>query len=139
MKKLVVLMALFLGTSLSWQGKVMAKDPVEGQTAVETHDIRLGLVSLSGTPTLSGSYDLGGFYAMNVQTGVYYYSRHDRVNGFLRLPAFIDDLPEGTYEFGAFQGQGGWMAVSSKVVTIGPGMEDESGYVTLYLDIAWEE
>ncbi|MGS2738525.1 hypothetical protein [Sinomicrobium sp. M5D2P17] len=140
MKNLVLLSVLFLTMSFTSHDHT-ATEKISGDDVaqVQTHDIRLGLVTTSGTPTLSGSYDLGGFYAMNVETGDYYYSYPNRVNGFLKLPAFIYDLPEGTYEFGAFQGQGGWMAVSSKIVTIGSGMDDESGYITLYLDIAWEE
>ncbi|MGS2764864.1 hypothetical protein [Sinomicrobium sp. M5D2P9] len=140
MKNLVLLTILFFTMSFTGHGnsttEEISNDPVN---PVQTHDIRLGLVTTSGTPTLSGSYDLGGFYAMNMETGDYYYSYPNRVNGFFKLPAFIYNLPEGTYEFGAFQGQGGWMAVSPKTVTIGSGMDDESGYITLYLDIAWEE
>ncbi|RNL90687.1 hypothetical protein ED312_05785 [Sinomicrobium pectinilyticum] len=140
MKNLTLLTILFLAVSFAGHGNAIPERiSTDRVTPVQTHDIRLGLITTSGTPTLSGSYDLAGFYAMNVETGEYYYSYPNRVNGFLKLPAFIYDLPEGTYEFGAFQGQGGWMAVSPKTVTIGSGMDDESGYITLYLDIAWEE
>lgn len=140
MKNLFLLAVMVFTVSFAGYGHTVTKKTADDQVnPVQTHNIRLGLVTTSGTPTLSGSYDLGGFYAKNIETGTYYYSYPNRVNGFLQLPAFIHNLPEGTYEFGAFQGQGGWMAVSPKTVTVSSGMEDADGYITIYLDIAWEE
>ncbi|HVI47176.1 MAG TPA: hypothetical protein VM802_20025 [Chitinophaga sp.] len=107
--------------------------------ATGTCNVRVTLVRSDGTPVTTGSVDLSDFYARSPSTGEYYYAEYNMVGGFFQLPAKIYDLPAGTYTFGADRGQGNWIAVREKVVTITPDMAAADGFINVVLEIAWEE
>ncbi|MEN4759048.1 hypothetical protein ABEG63_01800 [Chryseobacterium sp. C39-AII1] len=106
-------------------------------SASKTYKIRYGLLTKSGTKVLSGNYDVGSFVATNTTTGETFDTYYG--GGFQSLPAYSEGLPEGTYEFYAMQGQGGWLGYGSVTSTVSDAQVDTDGYVTIYIPIAWEE
>lgn len=77
-----------------------ANDPAETVT------VHIELVNpQTGNPVTS--HGLQGYWAKDQATGVYYYS--DYSDNF-------EELPEGTYMFGAFNGY--WDGASSRIVTL---------------------
>lgn len=107
-------------------------------TKQSPYNIRFGLVSRTGQKILSGSYDVGSFVAVNTTTGESFYSYYG--GGFQTLPGYLtDQLPAGTYEFYAEQGQGGWVGYGSTTITLNDSLVDKDGYITVYIPIKWEE
>ena len=104
------------------------------EVKAESYTIRLGLLGLDGSKRLSGWEDLGGFYATNLETGEVFYNEQGTF-----LPGIILDLPAGTYEFSALQGQGGWVGYGSVTVNLSEDLIDQEGYITVYVPIAWAE
>ncbi|WP_312388955.1 hypothetical protein, partial [Chryseobacterium sp.] len=88
----------------------------KGASASKTYKIRYGLLTKSGTKVLSGNYDVGSFVATNTTTGEAFDTYYG--GGFQSLPAYSEGLPEGTYEFYAMQGQGGWVGYGSVTSTV---------------------
>lgn len=123
MKK--TLMTLLMLGSFSIIGLANNVNPVKSintedtQVKSDTYSVRLGLLGLDGSKRLSGWEDLGGFYATNLETGEVFYDERSST-----LPGVILDLPEGTYEFSALQGQGGWVGYGSVTVTLSEEITD---------------
>ena len=105
--------------------------------ASKTYKIRYGLLTKSGTKVLSGNYDVGSFVATNTITGETFDTYYG--GGFQSLPAYSEGLPEGTYEFYAMQGQGGWVGYGSVTSSVSDAQVDSYEYVTIYIPISWEE
>jgi hypothetical protein len=103
----------------------------------KTYKVRFGLVSLDGTKTLSGSYDVGSFLAENTLTGEVYDTYYG--GGFQTLPAYYEGIPAGTYTFSAMQGQGGWAGYGSVTGTVSDAQVDADGYITVYIPVTWTE
>jgi len=103
----------------------------------KTFKIRYGLLTKSGTKVLSGNYDVGSFVATHIETGETFDTYYS--GGFQSLPAYSEGLPEGTYEFHAMQGQGGWAGYGSVIADVSELQVDSDGYVIIYIPIAWEE
>lgn len=103
----------------------------------KTYKVRFGLISLDGTKTLSGSYDVGSFLAENTVTGEVYDTYYG--GGFQTLPGYNEGIPAGTYTFSAMQGQGGWVGYGSVTGTVSDAQVDADGYITVYIPITWEE
>lgn len=105
--------------------------------ALKTYKIRYGLLTKNGTKVLTGNYDVGSFVATNMVTGESFDTYYS--GGFQSLPAYSEGLPEGTYEFYAMQGQGGWVGYGSVTSTVSDAQVDSDGFVTIYIPISWEE
>lgn len=138
MKKLLVLTLVTLCSTFTYANNHSDNTPIQKEqsnTVSSEYTIRLGLLDLNGNQRLSGWEDLGGFYATNLETGEVFYS--ERSNTV--LPGFILDLPEGTYEFSAMQGQGGWVGYGSITATLSDNLVDGEGYITIYIPVAWAE
>ncbi len=123
----------FTTTDVVKNGNLISKEA----SASKTYKIRYGLLTKSGTKVLSGNYDVGSFVATNTTTGETFDTYYG--GGFQLLPAYSEGLPEGTYEFYAMQGQGGWVGYGSVTSTVSDAQVDTDGYVTIYIPIAWEE
>ncbi|MCW3160082.1 hypothetical protein [Chryseobacterium oryctis] len=103
----------------------------------KTYKIRYGLLSKNGDKILSGNYDVGSFMATNNVTGETFDTYYG--GGFQSLPAYYEELPEGTYTFWAMQGQGGWAGYGSVQGTVSDAQVGTDGYITVYIPITWEE
>ncbi|KMQ65780.1 hypothetical protein ACM46_07960 [Chryseobacterium angstadtii] len=103
----------------------------------KTYKVRFGLISLDGTKTLSGNHDVGSFLAENTVTGEVYDTYYS--GGFQTLPAYYEGIPEGSYQFSAMQGQGGWTGYGSVTGTVSDAQVDADGYVTVYIPVTWAE
>lgn len=137
---LLALVAVTLFTAIDTFATTPVFPPIKkNETVARSYNIRIGLIRRDGTVITSGSADLSSFYAHDAKTGNYYYAEYNVIGGFFQLPAKIYGLPGGTYTFGADRGQGNWIAVSDKIVTITPDMVGPDGFVDILLEIAWEE
>lgn len=103
-----------------------------------TYQLKVGTTQ-NGVSTMSGTYDMGGIYATDVNTGDVYDGYITYSNGFAKLPGYFNDLPAGTYEISAYQGQGGWVGYGSTTITLTPSSVGQDGYVNVYIPIAWAE
>ncbi|KFF08816.1 hypothetical protein [Chryseobacterium luteum] len=103
----------------------------------KTYKVRYGLISLEGTKTLSGNYDVGSFVAENTVTGEVYDTYYG--GGFQALPGYYEGIPAGTYTFSAMQGQGGWTGYGSVTGTVSDAQVDADGYITVYIPVTWTE
>ncbi len=103
----------------------------------KTYTIRYGLLSQSGAPVLSGSYDIGSFIATNTVTGESFETYAG--SGLQSLPKYSEGVPAGTYTFTAAQGQGGWVGYGSVTGVVSDAQVGQDGYITVYVPIAWEE
>ncbi|MCW3161101.1 hypothetical protein [Chryseobacterium oryctis] len=110
----------------------------ENSKKQETYQLKVG-TTYNGVNSMSGSYDMGGIYATDVNTGAVYDGYITYSNGFAQLPGYFNDLPAGTYEITAYQGQGGWVGYGSTTVTLTPSSVGQDGYVNVYIPIAWVE
>lgn len=110
----------------------------ENSKKQQTYQLKVG-TSQNGVNYMNGTYDMGGIYATDVNTGDVYDGYITYVGGFAKLPGYFNDLPEGTYEISAYQGQGGWVGYGSTTVTLTPSLIGQDGYVNVYIPIAWAE
>lgn len=110
----------------------------ENSKKQQTYQLKVGTTQ-NGVNYMNGSYDMGGIYATDVNTGDVYDGYITYVGGFAKLPGYFNDLPEGTYEISAYQGQGGWVGYGSSTVTLTPSSVGQDGYVNVYIPIAWAE
>lgn len=137
-KTLMTLLALVTFSAIGFANNVNSEIKIvnnEGTQVQETYQVRLGLLGLDGQERLSGWEDLGGFYATNLETGEVFYNERSAAV----LPGVILDLPEGTYEFSALQGQGGWVGYGSVTVSLSEQLVDQEGYITVFVPVAWAE
>jgi hypothetical protein len=104
----------------------------------QTYQLKVG-TSQNGVNYMNGTYDMGGIYATDVNTGDVYDGYITYSGGFAKLPGYFNDLPEGTYEISAYQGQGGWVGYGSTTVTLTPSSVGQDGFVNVYIPIAWAE
>ena len=104
-----------------------------------TFDVKVGVRTLQGVNTFSGSYDMGDVYATNVATGEIFYESGQNPGGFRTLPIYLEDLPAGTYEITAYQGQGGWVGYGTATVVVKQKKVGPDGYVKAFIPISWEE
>ncbi|AZA59591.1 hypothetical protein [Chryseobacterium indoltheticum] len=110
----------------------------ENSKKQQTYQLKVGTIH-NGVNYMNGSYDMGGIYATDVNTGIVYDGYITYSNGYAKLPGYFTDLPAGTYEISAYQGQGGWVGYGSTTVTLTPSSVGQDGYVNVYIPIAWEE
>lgn len=89
-----------------------------------TFSVRITLVDIYGAPVTSGS-GLRGYWAQNVATGEYYYP------GGQEDEDKFENLPAGTYTFGAYPGN--WDGAVSKTVTLSSGNVGPDGYIVVTL------
>lgn len=89
-----------------------------------TFNVRITLVDIYGAPVTGGS-GLRGYWAQNVATGEYYYP------GGQEDEDKFENLPAGTYTFGAYPGN--WDGAVSKTVTISSGNVGPDGYIVVTL------
>ncbi|TPN85147.1 hypothetical protein [Aquimarina algicola] len=94
------------------------------------YNVRFG--SLNATPS-NDPGGIQGYYATNQNTGKTYYS--ERV-GEYAYDNKIENLPAGTYEFGAIEGY--WEGASSEVITLRQDLVGEDGFVYIQLQY-WSE
>lgn len=113
-------------------------DKSESSKKQRTYQLKVG-TSQNGVNTMNGSNDMGGIYATNVNTGEVYDGFITYSNGFAQLPGYFNDLPAGTYEISAHQGQGGWVGYGSTTVTLTPSSVGPDGFVNVYIPIIWTE
>lgn len=110
----------------------------ENSKQQKLYQLKVGTTQ-NGVNYMNGTYDMGGIYATNVNTGDVYDGYITYVGGFAKLPGYFNDLPEGTYEISAYQGQGGWVGYGSTAVTLSQSSIGQDGYVNVYIPIAWAE
>lgn len=89
-----------------------------------TFNVRITLVDIHGAPVTGGS-GLRGYWAQNVATGEYYYP------GGQEDEDKFENLPAGTYTFGAYPGN--WDGAVSKTVTLSSGNVGPDGYIVVTL------
>lgn len=89
-----------------------------------TFNVRITLVDIYGAPVTGGS-GLRGYWAQNVATGEYYYP------GGQEGEDKFENLPAGTYTFGAYPGN--WDGAVSKTVTLSSGNVGPDGYIVVTL------
>jgi hypothetical protein len=87
-------------------------------------NVRITLVDIYGAPVTGGT-GLRGYWAKNVATGVYYYP------GGQEDEDKFDNLPAGTYTFGAYPGN--WEGAVSSTVTLSSDAVGPDGYITVTL------
>ncbi|WP_212003021.1 hypothetical protein [Chitinophaga sp. HK235] len=87
-------------------------------------NVRITLVDIHGAPVTGGS-GLRGYWAQNVATGEYYYP------GGQEDEDKFENLPAGTYTFGAYAGA--WDGAVSKTVTLSSGNVGPDGYIVVAL------
>ncbi|MBC9915306.1 hypothetical protein [Chitinophaga varians] len=87
-------------------------------------NVRITLVDIHGAPVTGGS-GLRGYWAQNVATGEYYYP------GGQEDEDKFENLPAGTYTFGAYPGN--WDGAVSKTVTLSSGNVGPDGYIVVTL------
>lgn len=110
----------------------------ENSKKQQTYQLKVGTTQ-NGVNYMNGTYDMGGIYATDVNTGDVYDGYITYVGGFAKLPGYFNDLPAGTYEISAYQGQGGWVGYGSTTITLTPSSVGQDGYVNVYIPIAWAE
>lgn len=110
----------------------------ENSKKQQTYQLKVGTTQ-NGVNYMNGTYDMGGIYATDVNTGDVYDGYITYVGGFAKLPGYFNDLPAGTYEITAYQGQGGWVGYGSTTITLTPSSVGQDGYVNVYIPIAWAE
>lgn len=89
-----------------------------------TFSVRITLVDINGAPVNSGT-GLRGYWAQNVATGEYFYP------GGQEDEDKFENLPAGTYTFGAYAGN--WDGAVSKTVTLSSGNVGPDGYIAVAL------
>ncbi|RBL91926.1 hypothetical protein [Chitinophaga flava] len=89
-----------------------------------TFNARITLVDVHGAPVTGGT-GLRGYWAQNVVTGEYFYP------GGQEDEDKFENLPAGTYTFGAYNGY--WDGAVSKTVTLGSGNVGPDGYIVVAL------
>ena len=90
----------------------------------EEFNVRITLVDIYGNPVTGGT-GLRGYWAQNVATGEYYYP------GGQEDEDKFENLPAGTYTFGAYPGN--WEGAVSKTVTLSSGNVGPDGYIVVTL------
>lgn len=90
----------------------------------EEFNVRITLVDIYGAPVTGGT-GLRGYWAQNVATGEYYYP------GGQEDEDKFENLPAGTYTFGAYPGN--WEGAVSKTVTLSSGNVGPDGYIVVTL------
>ena len=90
----------------------------------EEFNVRITLVDIYGNPVTGGT-GLRGYWAQNVATGEYYYP------GGQEAEDKFENLPAGTYTFGAYPGN--WEGAVSKTVTLSSGNVGPDGYIVVTL------
>lgn len=128
MRKTIVLNALSVLFLL--QSHATPTSPVnnisnEALNKVQTEfNVRIQLVDIYGAPVTGGT-GLRGYWAKNVATGVYYYP------GGQEDEDKFENLPAGTYTFGAYPGN--WEGAVSSTVTLSSGDVGPDGYIVVTL------
>ncbi|MBC9929135.1 hypothetical protein [Chitinophaga qingshengii] len=89
-----------------------------------TFSVRITLVDIHGAP-VNGSTGLRGYWAQNVATGEYFYP------GGQEDEDKFENLPAGTYTFGAYAGN--WDGAVSKTVMLSSGDVGSDGYIAVAL------
>lgn len=128
MKK-TILLGLFTMASVS---TAFASRPDERAAQVEVindncptqFSVQVQLVNSNGSPVTTNG--LQGYWARNLQTGEYFYPGYQS--------DLFEDLPAGTYMFGAFNGY--WDGASRETITLDCSVE--SGHTTVQL-VYWSE
>ncbi|MDR6571084.1 hypothetical protein MRBLMN1_002198 [Chitinophaga ginsengisegetis] len=87
-------------------------------------NVRITLVDIYGAPVTGGT-GLRGYWAKNVATGVYYYP------GGQEDEDKFNNLPAGTYTFGAYPGN--WEGAVSSTVTLSSDAVGPDGYIVVTL------
>lgn len=87
-------------------------------------NVRIKLVDIHGAP-YTGSTGLRGYWAQNQQTGQYYYpGGQDDFDNF-------ENLPAGTYLFGAYNGV--WDGATTEMATVDADAVGEDGFIDVEL------
>ncbi|NLR68974.1 hypothetical protein HGH92_32030 [Chitinophaga varians] len=102
----------------------VAEKPADNDKISTTFNVRITLVDIHGAPVTGGS-GLRGYWAQNVATGEYYYP------GGQEDEDKFENLPAGTYTFGAYPGN--WDGAVSKTVTLSSGNVGPDGYIVVTL------
>jgi hypothetical protein len=123
---------IFTALSLLFIGQIYAVTPVHAPLAQEnkitnTYNVRIKLLR-DGVP-VTGPVGLQGFWALNLQTGVYYDPTERESYEFEALPA-------GTYTFGAYPGP--WEGAVSRTVTLDASQVGPDGFIEVSLSY-WVE
>jgi len=128
MRKTIVLSALsalFFLQSYATPATPSNNSSIEILNKVQTEfNVRIQLVDIYGAP-VTGSTGLRGYWAKNVATGVYYYP------GGQEDEDKFENLPAGTYTFGAYPGN--WEGAVSSTVTLSSSDVGPDGYIVVTL------
>ncbi|WP_436484190.1 hypothetical protein [Chitinophaga sp. ARDCPP14] len=98
--------------------------PGKSSKILTEFSVRITLVDIYGAPVTGGT-GLRGYWAKNVATGVYYYP------GGQEDEDKFENLPAGTYTFGAYPGN--WEGAVSSTVTLSSDAVGPDGYIVVPL------